>query len=295
MGLMDKKITVKHFLNKRLKPEIYGGEEYYPVYTQVTYDRKNAQFKMNLRFDYFTSSSFDMFFSSDELPILDSKDVNYLNEYIRQSIQWREKIIYAVLEKEITEQKEKFKLSGFGKRFAFYETDLWRVFYDWLQKAINEYLKSKVSINFYKLLEALENIDLQVFELRKTLPKVFAQLSEEFYLELSLLAHFRSFIILFTQTPKLKYEIKNPSQNQPKASIQLEYSIFEWFVLKGKNQFVGFIEMRMNERPTQNDEAINIHSEKLRLEKLFPLIGNDPNIYIQKMEEIIETKRYEKK
>lgn len=39
------KITVKHYLNKRLKPTYYNEQIQYPVYVRVTYERKNHKIK----------------------------------------------------------------------------------------------------------------------------------------------------------------------------------------------------------------------------------------------------------
>jgi hypothetical protein len=44
----SKKITIKHYLNKRAKPRIYRKEEYYPVYIQLIVDAKKAQIKSRL-------------------------------------------------------------------------------------------------------------------------------------------------------------------------------------------------------------------------------------------------------
>jgi len=41
------KITVKHYINKRILPEIIDNIEYYPIYVQVTIRRKSVQFKSN--------------------------------------------------------------------------------------------------------------------------------------------------------------------------------------------------------------------------------------------------------
>ncbi len=44
----NKKITVKHYLNKRAKPKLYKKEEYYPLYIQLIVDAKKAQIKSRL-------------------------------------------------------------------------------------------------------------------------------------------------------------------------------------------------------------------------------------------------------
>lgn len=43
-----KKISVKHYLNTRLKPEIEGKEKIYPLYLSVTYDRMNIRIPSNI-------------------------------------------------------------------------------------------------------------------------------------------------------------------------------------------------------------------------------------------------------
>ncbi len=45
----NKKITVKHYLNKRAKPRFYLQEEYYPVYIQLIVDTKKAQIKSRIK------------------------------------------------------------------------------------------------------------------------------------------------------------------------------------------------------------------------------------------------------
>ncbi|NME66604.1 hypothetical protein [Flammeovirga aprica] len=42
------KITVKHYVNEKLKPRIIGLDRYYPLYIQVTFNRKNYNFKSNI-------------------------------------------------------------------------------------------------------------------------------------------------------------------------------------------------------------------------------------------------------
>ena len=44
----SKKITVKHYLNKRAKPKVYRKEEYYPLYIQLIVDAKKAQIKSRI-------------------------------------------------------------------------------------------------------------------------------------------------------------------------------------------------------------------------------------------------------
>lgn len=45
------KITVKHYLNKNLKPIIEKDNEYYPIYLSITYDRMNIRKPSGLNLD----------------------------------------------------------------------------------------------------------------------------------------------------------------------------------------------------------------------------------------------------
>lgn len=46
---MDRrKITVKHYLNKRAKPRVYNKEKYYPLYIQIIVSGKKAQIKSKI-------------------------------------------------------------------------------------------------------------------------------------------------------------------------------------------------------------------------------------------------------
>ena len=47
--MMDRrKITVKHYLNKRAKPRVYNKEKYYPLYIQIIVSGKKAQIKSKI-------------------------------------------------------------------------------------------------------------------------------------------------------------------------------------------------------------------------------------------------------
>jgi hypothetical protein len=46
--MQSKKITVKHYLNRRAKPKLYRKEEYYPLYIQLIVHAKKAQIKSRI-------------------------------------------------------------------------------------------------------------------------------------------------------------------------------------------------------------------------------------------------------
>ena len=44
----SRKITVKHYLNKRAKPRLLRKEKYYPLYIQIIVSGKKAQIKSRI-------------------------------------------------------------------------------------------------------------------------------------------------------------------------------------------------------------------------------------------------------
>lgn len=55
---MDSKITVKHYLNKNLKPKIRNGQTEFPIYVQVIFKTKPYKFRSsNSFFEYLTEDA----------------------------------------------------------------------------------------------------------------------------------------------------------------------------------------------------------------------------------------------
>ncbi len=76
MAKKEKKITIKHYLNKKLKPLIHNGKNYYPVYLRLGYDRITTIVKSN----YLVYS--DDIFSKDIVE--NEKDHLYKIEYLTE-------------------------------------------------------------------------------------------------------------------------------------------------------------------------------------------------------------------
>lgn len=122
---MEKKISIKHFLNKRIAPQMHGGEEYYPIYTQVTYDRKNTQFKMNLNSYLFNDEQLEYILNPYSGALeRDGNNMDLLYQYVSKTIAWNESIIDKLVRFELEFYGKKFNIKGFGKRFLYFERNL---------------------------------------------------------------------------------------------------------------------------------------------------------------------------
>ena len=106
------KITVKHYLNKTVKPRFNGKTNTYPIYVQIIANRVN--YKMKSNFDYWEGYITDSDFDSDFVR-------NSLNKE-RQEI---EKVVSYLIENDKTDllntnsfKKLSAKLSAKRKRIS---------------------------------------------------------------------------------------------------------------------------------------------------------------------------------
>ncbi len=101
------KITVRYFLNQKVKPSripLVEGSDYYPLYIQVTFNRKNTQFRSLYNSTYVSlEDAFDK----------DGEKLDYEEELIRKMI-----------EGEIKTEKEHFQLKGLKDRYMNYSREI---------------------------------------------------------------------------------------------------------------------------------------------------------------------------
>ena len=103
------KISYKTYLNDRLKQVDFHGQLTYPLYMQVTFERKTIFFK-SYYFELFSKSRFAM-----ELP-----DGGIKGPDIEQIIEKENEVVRFVIEK----LKDGFSLEAFKKLYAYFSKDL---------------------------------------------------------------------------------------------------------------------------------------------------------------------------
>lgn len=89
MGQFD--ITIRHFLNKKIKPRIYKNEKYYPLYIQITSDDKKYDIRSNI-------SEHLKIYQSDIFRIC-KQDKDYLD--VISSGHFSEKFFHSILKDQI--------------------------------------------------------------------------------------------------------------------------------------------------------------------------------------------------
>lgn len=108
--IMDKKVTIKYFLNKDLSPAVYYTEEgrinLFPLYIRVTYNRESTRFKFSPSIHIEENTDIDQFFIDRKI------------EYISDD---KKEIIERLVRYEVEKFGKKFTLRGLGNRLIFYE------------------------------------------------------------------------------------------------------------------------------------------------------------------------------
>lgn len=112
----QKKITIKPFLNQNLIPECTDGKgkDYYPLYLQVTYDRKNTQLR----------SKYGMYYET-------------LNDAgLAKLIAFETKVLTKIIEFETSQSEGEYDLKGLKNKYTIYSTSV--------HYAVDEYLRMKL-------------------------------------------------------------------------------------------------------------------------------------------------------
>jgi hypothetical protein len=168
-----RKITVTFFLNKNVRPDPYthspllSGKELYPLYIQVTYNRRNTQFR----------STYHRSYSNIEEALLSKEEKDHRK--------YEESLIRKVVEYEVKHYGKNFSLKGFNDRYLNYSANIInpidKYFRDLIYNAI-----VKTDSEFLKILDPynLEQVPFDIYykaasklinDLDKKLPSDFPE------------------------------------------------------------------------------------------------------------------------
>lgn len=119
--MKTKKITVKPFLNKKLEPECSDstGKDMYPLYYQITYERKNTQIRSYYGFYY------------DDI------------KEVKELIEFETNMLYNIIRYEATKDETKlYDLKRLKNKYEVYSISI--------KVAIDDYLKKKLRLAVLK-------------------------------------------------------------------------------------------------------------------------------------------------
>jgi hypothetical protein len=151
-----KKITVKFFLNNNLKEIIVRGEPSYPLYAQITYDRKNTQIKCNYGGFY--------------------KDLHQAREVAPNLLNFEESIFRRSVEFELKRWGDEFKLKGLGRIYENYSLSIHTLFNSYLKLSLKSFLQNAEPIKYLEVLQ-LEKPNIDFFTVYEVSQKIFDNLN----------------------------------------------------------------------------------------------------------------------
>ena len=171
----SKKISIKPFLNKKLIPECSDsdGKDLYPLYLQITYNRKNTQIR----------SKYGMYYANLDHP------------EVKNILLFECPLAEKFVRYEINNTKKEYSLAGFGGRYEVYATSIAIVIGDYLKEKLKFELK-RTNSPFYDILnfknkrkpfEIFYNASLLLFE------DLDKKISKEFKQEISLYQLYKDF------------------------------------------------------------------------------------------------------
>ena len=138
----DKKITVKFFLNKLLDAATGDkGQKYYPLYIQVTYNRKNMQLK-SMYGEYYEK----------------------IEEVKKGLMEFEERMLCKVIRYESSQIKGNYDLKGLKRKYEVYSGSV--------AEALENYLKPKLRLTVLKTKDWLVPV-LNFNDSRATVSKLY--------------------------------------------------------------------------------------------------------------------------
>lgn len=126
-----KKVGIKHFLNKQLKPTLDEGKYRFSLYTRITFNRKNTQFPSYLPLSIFglTEEEYTSYFENrkNEGQL---KEVEEFNKEVEKIIQFEFEIL-----------GDGFSLRNFNDRYSSYHDNLILLANDMVSRKLSDFVK----------------------------------------------------------------------------------------------------------------------------------------------------------
>lgn len=179
--MKNKKINIKFYLNRNLKPveaPQYPGHKSYPLYINVTYNRKNTQIK----------SMCNRYFPDLSEAFKSKESINRTSE---------ESLLRRVIEYETKSQGDKFSLRNLSIRYLDYSDSIINVINKYFADQIyNAILKSDSEFDLMLKLSKDYNLPFELYykATRKLIEGIDRKLPQDFQDELQIGIDFRKWV-----------------------------------------------------------------------------------------------------
>ncbi len=200
----EKKITIKHYLNKRVKPQSFqynkssNYEKRYSIYTQLTYNRQNNNLVLKW------SNNIDSYgISQKEFDLLFNQRIN---KKFSDEIGRKENLIKDSIRYEAKKYGEKFTLKNFSSRLNYvYKKSISEILNELISKEILNLIEDKITVKQMGEIYRVSNkfpfefsLDEESFgdyfwKILEYIPNIVKQLPKDLHCIISAYVHFLHF------------------------------------------------------------------------------------------------------
>lgn len=128
----EKKIGVRFYLNDRLKPKVIAGEERYPVYVRITFNRQNLQCQVPIMYK-------DGYLSEKEF--IQATELSELHE-VAEQMKHFENRVRQIIRIEYKHYNDKFSFKGFARDLYHYDAPMFTLLENELKHSLIEFSKA---------------------------------------------------------------------------------------------------------------------------------------------------------
>ncbi len=294
----EKKITIKHYLNERVRTSgynpkfnlMYGDQKDYakrhPVYTQVTYNRQSNNFSLSWYFNKgggISPKEFNQYF-------VEKKGDREINNIIES----KEKLIIDSIKYELEGYGDSFTLKGFGERLKKYECSIQSILKIWVYREVLESFEDKITVQDYRKIvedinitgyldynfydEGLLNSFHRIIDIS---PSLIINASKETRQTMSACTHFEHFLNYYSFQSKLyKVLMERDSYliNWLDGSLQIELSDF---FSKKKDEKITSIKYQLSDFDYMNNYTKDIENLENMVKNYFPIEEFHVNHYLE--------------
>ncbi|WP_367392768.1 hypothetical protein [Lewinella sp. LCG006] len=272
----EKKVSIKYFLNNRIKGEEYNGEIYHPLYARINFLGNNTKIRVSDRYDkllFITEKDFGKI-----EPYLDSDPIE--KGFLKHGkggldILNHELIIKKAIKRQYKIDGENFSFPVFTENLKFWQKDI----YSYLKKELLEYLKEFSSsnlelnkynsINFQELITTdAEFVKWQNLTAHQSLPK---------WLEINIKATI-SYLAFKTQMLYWHNAKAYNSVGEP----TVKGTVFSWLFEDEKDQFSKELQGNLLPLETNYTSSVSRHLSSEFVKQFAPL-KSEAELYVREL------------
>ncbi len=216
----EKKITIKHFLNKKVKPKEALGAGYFPIYTHITYDRKTTTVNLfpEINKKGITKADFEYIFESE------SGEIYSILSKLSNNIK-------LIINHELSLVGKDFQLKGISKRYGQYFRYISDVFGNIINDKFSKFLEKHLTVFQYKNLYDLDQSETNIYPAGSNFIETYYKVRKNYIRDINEKikgTEFEHEIACYSHLLLFENVNGNYSEENPYVYVPTKYTFFHW-------------------------------------------------------------------